>query len=967
MSSLSPRPPRFRPAVLALVFVIGLAALPLSAAAQYMYLDSNGDGVNTAADAVNPTGTTTIDVYLVTDKGRDGVEGICPYESDPLDISSYTVTLRATGGSVTWGTPLNRVPEFGVNFGYKSSETEMFFGKGGSFLPPGTYRLMTTSAAVMSGAPEIQIVTAAPTLTGFAFTSFGSRCIGLNGDNTLKLGTDWFDIDGLPIGSPEPPNSSPTLAPIQNMSVLSGERGTQIVTGTDPDGQILATSTLEGPSYMSFTTLVADRGVLTGRIDLNPTRADIGSATGMVGISDGQTTSSGSFAMTVTAGPDHLTQLAPIGDLSVTCGRILTEPISARDPDGEVLTFGKVSGPSFLTVTTLANGLAAAQGLLRLAPAICDAGTHDAVVAVGAGTLSQHAVIRINVELPLRISGDLDRRFDVGGSPAADFATSDFNRDGNVDLAVVGGLASGFISVLLSDGNGSFGARTDISGIGYSLRIRAGDWNEDGKPDLATIDFGNDQVATFTGGGDGSFAPWEVLPTGGRPQDFLVADLDVDGRMDIVVANSSSSFVSIFPGKPGGGFAPRVDIPIAGSAFCVTTADLNSDGRLDLAVGTFAGRSVSIHLGAGGGSFGDATVLQVPADPYTISAADVNEDGVSDLVVTDYDGAVVVLVGDGSGAFTPRAPITGFAISPTASLADLDGDGHVDLVIATPSDPGEVTALFGDGGGGFPIRSQLSSGFALRVALMDVNGDAIPDLVRPGGGPQSVLVRLNTIGAGTAVESRAFLKDPNRTRPGAGGSPFCLRVEPVNESYSNSDVNYSSLALISEGTGSVSRITATPAKNIIEGDTDGNGVSELAACFSGADVAKLFDQVNGRRTVHVSLEGAVTNGRRFCSGFDMTVVGTGGHLAATVTPNPLNPSGVLTFRTARDGYVRVRMFDLNGRLVRVLADHPLATAGDQEIRIDGRGAHGETLASGAYFYFVETPEGKTRGRIMILK
>jgi flagellar hook assembly protein FlgD len=99
----------------------------------------------------------------------------------------------------------------------------------------------------------------------------------------------------------------------------------------------------------------------------------------------------------------------------------------------------------------------------------------------------------------------------------------------------------------------------------------------------------------------------------------------------------------------------------------------------------------------------------------------------------------------------------------------------------------------------------------------------------------------------------------------------------------------------------------------------------------------------------------------------MTVSGHSKPLAARVTPNPLNPSGVLAFRTSGDGYVRVRMFDLNGRLVRTLADIPLAVAGDQEVRIDGRGARGETLATGAYFYVIETPEGKTRGRIMILK
>ena len=964
MSSLSPRLPRLRPTALVLILVLGIAALPARSQAQYMYLDSNGDGVHTAADVVNPTGTTTFDVYLITDQNADGSHASCQWDGEELDIGSYTVGLRAMGGEVTWGSPINRVPSFGVSFGFASNTTEMFYGVGGGFVSPGTYRLMTGTVTVVTSVTGIEIVPRTTVPGGYTLgATFGSHCVGNDGDNTLKLGVDWFDVAGLPLGDVGPPNSGPTLAGLRDITVSAGELVGQPVTATDPDGQIITISLLDGPDYMSLTTVSKERGSAEARINLSPVRADLGSAVGTVSASDGESSTPGSFAITVVNGPNHPTQLAPIGALAVACGRILAVPIHARDPDGEVLAFSKISGPSFLAVTTLANGRAAAAGLVRLAPAICDAGAHEAIIGVGDGALSDQEQLRITVALPVTITNP-ERRFPVA-RPPMEVTSSDFNGDGNIDLAAVGG-SPGVITVLLGDGNGQFDTRTEISDVGYALRIRSGDWNGDGAADLGTIDFLAGQLSIFGGRGDGSFAPKQVLPAGGRPQDFLSADLNGDGLHDMVVANSSSEFVSVYLAKAGGGFDVH-SVPTPGTAFCVAAADMNGDGRLDLAVGTFAHRSISIHLGNGDGAFQDGVEFSVPADPYMISTADLDGDGASDLVVADYDGAILNLMGDGKGTFVAGTPMTGFGTSPTASLADLNGDGHTDIAVVGPENAG-VTTLFGDGSGAFPARAQVSPSGGLRVSLADVNDDAIPDLLLPGTGfGASVLIRLNTIGAGAAVEARAFLKDPNRTRPGAGGSPFCLRVEPVNESYTNTDVNYSSLALVSEGTGSLSRINATPSKSIIEGDTDGNGVPEIAACFAGADLSKLFDQVSGRRAVHVSLEGAVTDGRRFCSGFDMTVVGTGGHLAATVTPNPLNPSGVLSFRTARDGYVRVRMFDLNGRLVRVLADHPLATAGDQEIRIDGRGAHGETLASGAYFYVVETPEGKTRGRIMILK
>ena len=962
MSSLSPRAPLLRNAALGLILILGIAASPARALAQYMYLDSNGDGVNTAADVVNPTGTTTFDVYLVTDQRADGSTAICEADGSELDIGSYTVGLRAIGGEVTWGTPINRMPSFGVSFGFVANSTEMFYGVGGGFVSPATYRLMTASVTIVTSVTGIEIVPRTDVPGGYSLgATFGSHCPGNDGDNTLKLGVDWFDVAGLPVGAIGPPNSGPTFEGLNDIIVSAGEFVGQTITATDPDGQIVTISVLDGPDYMSLTTVSKERGSTVARINLSPLRADIGSAIGTVSASDGETSSPGSFAITVVNGSDHPTQLAPIGTLTVACGRVLAVPIHARDPDGEVLAFSKISGPTFLGVTTLANGPSAVAGVIRLAPAICDAGAHEAIIGVGDGALSDQEVLRINAALPLAIS-DPERRFPVARLPL-EVTSSDFNRDGNIDLAVVGG-SPGVITMLLGDGKGQFDARTEISDVGYALRIRSGDWNGDGAADLGTIDFSAGQLSIFAGRGDGSFAPRQVLPAGGRPQDFLSADLNDDGLLDVVVANSSSEFVSVYLANGGGGFDVR-SVPTPAAAFCVASADMNGDGRLDLAVGTFAQRTVSIHLGNGDGTFQDGVEFAVPADPYMISTADLNGDGASDLVIADYDGAVVNLMGNGKGMFLAGTPMTGFGTSPTASLADLNGDGHTDIAVVGPENAG-VTALFGDGAGAFPTRAQLSSSGGDRVTLADVNGDAIPDLLLPGAGP-SVLIRLNAIGAGTAVEARAFLKDSNRTQPGAGSSPFCLRVEPVGESYANADVNYSSLALISEGTGSVSRITATPSKNILEEDTDGNGVPELAACFAGADMSRLFDQVNGRRTVHVSLEGALKDGRRFCSGFDMTVLGTGGPLAATVTPNPLNPSGVLSFRTARDGFVRVRMFDLSGRLVRVLADHPLATAGDQEIRIDGRGANGETLASGAYFYVVETPEGKTRGRIMILK
>jgi hypothetical protein len=152
----------------------------------------------------------------------------------------------------------------------------------------------------------------------------------------------------------------------------------------------------------------------------------------------------------------------------------------------------------------------------------------------------------------------------------------------------------------------------------------------------------------------------------------------------------------------------------------------------------------------------------------------------------------------------------------------------------------------------------------------------------------------------------------------------------------------------------------------VVGDLDHDGVDEIAVCFTTEDLAPLFDAVNGRRTVVARLEGSLHDGRPLCAAVSLEVLGSRAVLAARLAPNPLNPRGVLTVTTARPGRLRVRLFDVQGRVVRTLADAP-AEAGAHGIVIDGRDDRGRTLASGIYLYEVEAGEERTRGRFTILK
>jgi hypothetical protein len=90
-------------------------------------------------------------------------------------------------------------------------------------------------------------------------------------------------------------------------------------------------------------------------------------------------------------------------------------------------------------------------------------------------------------------------------------------------------------------------------------------------------------------------------------------------------------------------------------------------------------------------------------------------------------------------------------------------------------------------------------------------------------------------------------------------------------------------------------------------------------------------------------------------------------LSASIAPNPLNPVGKLTYSLSRPGAVRVTLYDSAGRLIRVLLDEPQATVGRHELAVEARDGNGRPLASGVYYYRLESAGGSKVGRLTVLK
>jgi hypothetical protein len=182
-------------------------------------------------------------------------------------------------------------------------------------------------------------------------------------------------------------------------------------------------------------------------------------------------------------------------------------------------------------------------------------------------------------------------------------AVADFNGDGKPDIAVVGWTNSGNSLFILTNastpGTISFSSPIPVASVSDPAAIAVGDFNMDGKPDIAVSSLGSSPgVYVYTNNstvGTVSFGFSKNLITESGPAGMSVGDLNGDGLPDIAVANGTST-VSVFQNAPGGFSTSAVNYPLPSGAIpvCVTMGDIDGDGRPDFIVGNFGTTNVVI-------------------------------------------------------------------------------------------------------------------------------------------------------------------------------------------------------------------------------------------------------------------------------------------------------------------------------------------------------------------------------------
>ncbi len=312
----------------------------------------------------------------------------------------------------------------------------------------------------------------------------------------------------------------------------------------------------------------------------------------------------------------------------------------------------------------------------------------------------------------------------AAGPGASSVTVGDFDRDGIPDIAAANSPI-GSVTILLGNGRGAFS--TD-PGSPFPLGTQpqslvAGDFDGDGNLDLASANFGSNNVTVLLGNGLGGFsaAPGSPLSVGLGPRAVRVGDFNGDGIQDLVTANGTSNDVSVMLGTGSGGFAAAPGSPFAasGSTSSVVISDFNGDGFQDIAASSGTAGKITFLLGNGSGGFSVAnSPFSISNNPVSLAAEDLNGDGIEDLVTANYQGnSLSVLLGGlaptslALSTTTPSTIIPGQPVTLSIAVSPTAGAFSVPAGAVTISDGGTILGVATQSGGSYSFTtSGLSQG-----------------------------------------------------------------------------------------------------------------------------------------------------------------------------------------------------------------------------------------------------------------
>lgn len=436
----------------------------------------------------------------------------------------------------------------------------------------------------------------------------------------------------------------------------------------------------------------------------------------------------------------------------------------------------------------------------------------------------------------------------IGSESANQTVIADFNNDGRLDVVVVTEFI-GRIVVLLGNGLGGFNPPLTFTAPIFTpgKALAAGDFNADGKLDLIYLVQRSFQFFLLPGNGNGSFGAGVAMSylapgVGGlaTPEDLLVADATGDGKLDVIVGGSRG--VSIVPGNGAGGFADAVTYLRDAQLQDVVFADFDGDGRGDIA--TRGNTAITLLRGLAGGEFAEPVRLLPLSNENRFAkpvAADFDRDGLPDLLFATFIVSerfpmqgVVILPGHHSlGLAAPQSQPVEVQIQKMI-LADLNGDGALDLVATYVGQTAGFGVAFGDGTGRFGVFTQYPGRLPRSLVVRDFNRDGKPDVATStpiNAAPAGVRIWLNDGNGGLLSGQQISI---GRQEPNLDAADF--NNDGHLDLISDNDSAPSLRLLAGDGAGMFTTLTAQIPTGLFNrfviGDFNGDGNADLATWAS---------------------------------------------------------------------------------------------------------------------------------------
>jgi outer membrane protein assembly factor BamB len=454
--------------------------------------------------------------------------------------------------------------------------------------------------------------------------------------------------------------------------------------------------------------------------------------------------------------------------------------------------------------------------------------------------------------------------FPVGLVPSR-VSLADFDRDGFLDLLVLS-QANAWLRVYEGTGTLSFGtvlANVDLAGADPQAAA-TGDFDRDGNLDVAVVERAPNQIAVYKGSATGVLTLASTAPVGGGARDIASGDLDRDGRLDLVVANAGAGSASVLRGDGNGGFAAQNVAAVGGTPLRLSLVDLDRDGALDLSVVDDGPAVPRVVVFRGKATFPDAfdavpvaSTFGISSNPRGLAIGDFTSDGRADLVTTLSSSNQAILVPNLSGSSCAR---TSFAGAPRSYLAgdgpvgsaaaDFDDDGRRDLAVATANDS-RVRVLKGSPAGlvasAFTDVSPAPRGIG--TADFDVDGRADVVVVLSDGSASSGTVQVllgNGLGALVPGDSESVGFNASAVAVGdfdGNGSPDVAVTTETNGGVS---------VYLNDGAGGLTPYASNPVRSglsapraLVAAELTGDGKIDLAVAASGGSTVHVLRNLGG--------------------------------------------------------------------------------------------------------------------------